>query len=249
MSDSADKVIAFPGRPFDPALPWLSAQGLFLDTGGRRLFDGLDLSLKAEGVTALIGPNGAGKSLLLRILAGLVSPDMGTVTRAPDAGRPAIVFQKPKLLRRSVRANLRYALRTAGLPRAQHSAELDRLLTLGDLHELARQPARSLSGGEAQRLAFVRALAARPSVLLLDEPTASLDPASTFVLERLIAQIAKDGVRVLMVTHDRAQAERLASEVVFLSKGTLTEQSPAAAFFAGPKSEAAQAYLAGRLVL
>jgi tungstate transport system ATP-binding protein len=106
-----------------------------------------------------------------------------------------------------------------------------------------------LSGGEQQRLSLVRALAARPELLLLDEPTSSLDPQATAALEALVATAAGRGVKVVLVTHDRDQARRVAEEVVFLNQGRVTERRPAAEFFDRPQSPEARAYLAGRLLL
>ena len=104
-----------------------------------------------------------------------------------------------------------------------------------------------LSGGEQQRLAMARALASFPEVLFLDEPTASLDPASTLAVERLIATAVDGGTKVVLVTHDIGQARRVASEVVFMANGRVAEAGEARAFFAGPASAAGRAYLDGEL--
>jgi tungstate transport system ATP-binding protein len=116
------------------------------------------------------------------------------------------------------------------------------------LSGLAGRPARLLSGGEQQRLALARAAALRPEVLFLDEPCASLDPAATHAVEEIIARIAATGTKIVMTTHDLAQARRLAGEVLFLHRGRLLEQAPADAFFAGPASPDAAAFLRGELV-
>ncbi len=199
-----------------------------------------------------MGPNGAGKSLSLRMMAGLVKPDAGEVSFAggrPGAQDVALVFQKPVLLRRSVRANLAHALATYGVPRRERPARLADLLRRTDLEGLAQAPARRLSGGEQQRLAMARALAAGPRFLLLDEPTASLDPHATAAIEALICRAAADGVKVVLVTHDRGQAARLADDVLFLHRGRLAEAAPARRFFEAPASREARAYLAGDLLV
>jgi tungstate transport system ATP-binding protein len=237
-----------------PILP-LEARGLVYAAGGRRLVDGLDLSLRPGTLAVMLGPNGAGKSLTLRLLHGLLPLTAGTVTwagRPADAAvrrRQAMVFQKPVHLRRSAAANLDYVLKLAGLPATARRARLQELLTLGNLLHLARLPARLLSGGEQQRLAVVRALALEPDLLFLDEPTASLDPAATLAIEALIERAHRAGTTILLVTHDLGQARRLAREVVFLHRGRVAEQADAASFFAAPRSEAASTFLAGRLVL
>ncbi|MHA1529862.1 MAG: ABC transporter ATP-binding protein [Alphaproteobacteria bacterium] len=223
------------------------------EVGGKRLIDGVSLTLDLGPLTCVMGPNGAGKSLLLRLIAGLIRPTGGHVTYGGEvAARPsriALVFQRPVLLRRSVSANLDHALKTYRVPRAERSGRIAWLLALGQLQALAQQPARVLSGGEQQRLSMVRALAARPALLLLDEPTASLDPQATDAIEALIRKVAGEGVKVVLVTHDRDQARRMADEIVFLHHGRIAEQAAAIRFFDQPRSPEAQAYLAGRLLL
>jgi len=232
----------------------LAVEGLVFEAGGRRLIDGLDLSLTAGPLTVVLGPNGAGKSLLLRLLHGLIAPAAGRISwagRAPDRAlrlRQALVFQRPVLLRRSVAANLRYALAAHGIRGRERQARAEAWLARAGLAELARRPARLLSGGEQQRLALARALACDPEVLLLDEPTASLDPASALAIETLIRAARDAGTKVVLVTHDLAQARRLAEEVVFLDRGRVEEVAPADAFFERPASERARAFVAGRLV-
>lgn len=228
-----------------PLLP-LSVRGLVLERGGQRLIDNLSLDLGAAGCTAIMGPNGAGKSLLMRLLHGLITPDAGRIDwngTAPGHATPrqAMVFQKPVLLRRSVRANMAFV--------CQDAARIDALLDHVGLLEKAARPARKLSGGEAQRLALARALATDPEVLFLDEPTASLDPASTALIEHSALETRSRGVRVIFVTHDAAQARRVADDVVFLHRGRVVEHAATDAFFPRPASAPARAYLDGRIVL
>jgi tungstate transport system ATP-binding protein len=238
----------------DSCLP-LEARGLTFEAGGRRLIDGVDLTLQAGSVTAVLGPNGAGKSLLLRLLHGLLKPTQGEVRwagRPADraiAARQAMVFQRPVLLRRSVAANVRYALAVRGVARADCEARLAAVLRSARLEHLAERPARVLSGGEQQRLALARALSTAPEILFLDEPTASLDPAATHAIEELLREAHAAGTTIVLVTHDRGQARRLAHEVLFMHRGRLAEQTSADAFFAGPASAQARAFLDGRIVL
>lgn len=234
-----------------PLLP-LTVRGLVFEAGGRRLIDGLDLSLSTTGITMVIGPNGSGKSLLLRLLHGLIEPTAGEITwsgQAPNRSvqkRQALVFQKPVLLRRSVSENIDFVLRLNGRPGADRR---DQLLGRVGLLSLARQPARLLSGGEQQRLALARALARKPEVLLLDEPTASLDPASVQMIEAIVKEARQAGTLIIFVTHDIGQLRRLADDVVFLHRGRVAEHSSANEFLQSPASEAARAFLAGRIVL
>ncbi|WP_181708443.1 heme ABC exporter ATP-binding protein CcmA [Chthonobacter rhizosphaerae] len=249
MADGCPPNLQVTGRA-SPLLP-LVVRELALRRGDQPVLASVTFTLQGGGVTVLLGPNGAGKSVLLKALDGLILPDAGTVTwagRAPDdvvRRRIGFVFQDPVLLRRSVLANLTYVSDLRRLPR---SAAETALAGVG-LTALAHRPARVLSGGERQRLALARALVDRPDVLLLDEPTASLDPASVGAIEAVIRREAASGTAVVLVTHDVAQARRLADRVVFLHAGRVTEETPAERFFAGPASEAARAYLAGRLLI
>ena len=228
----------------------LRLEDVRLRRGGRDVLDGLTMAVPDRGITAIMGPNGAGKSLSLRVMAGLVSPDSGAVVHALTGPQDiALVFQKPVLLRRSVRANLAHALAVYGVPRRARRARLGELLDFGRLAAIAESPARALSGGEQQRVAMVRALAARPRLLLLDEPTASLDPEATAAIEALIRDVAGSGTAVALVTHDRGQADRLADNACFLYRGRAVETAPAAQFLLAPKSPEAQAYFAGKLLL
>ncbi len=224
----------------------VTTHGLAFDAGGNRRVGPLDLDLPATGITVLMGPNGAGKSLLLRLLHGLITPTAGQIKISTD--RQAMVFQKPVMLRRSVAENLIFVLKRRH-PRAEVEGRCRNILREIDLEARAGQPARALSGGEQQRLALARALATEPELLFLDEPTASLDPASTLAIEATVMRAAAEGTKVVLVTHDTGQARRVAGDVVFLHKGMVCEHSLAADFFDSPVSEQARAYLDGRIVL
>lgn len=233
----------------DGSLFPLRVRGLTLGFGGQTVLDGLDLDLGPTGCTVVMGANGAGKSLLLKLLHGLIAPTGGRIDWGGQAGaatrRQALVFQAPVLLRRSVAANLDFVLRARGKDRRRRAALLEHV---GLAHKAA-QPARRLSGGEAQRLALARALATDPEVLLLDEPTASLDPASVLAIERIVSEARDRGMRIVFVTHDVGQARRMADDVVFLHRGRVVEHAAAGDFFAMPRCAAARAYLDGRIVV
>jgi tungstate transport system ATP-binding protein len=237
-----------------PVLP-LELRRLSLEAGGRRLIDSIDLTVEELGITVILGPNGAGKSLLLRLVHGLVPPTEGIILwggRPMDAEirrRQAMVFQKPVLLRRTSAANITYALGLRGIARSERNSRAQQALELAGLERHAFTPARVLSGGEQQRLCLARALSLDPEVLLLDEPTASLDPASTLVIERLLIGAKHRGIKVIVVTHDVGQARRLAQDVIFLHHGRLIEHQPAGRFFEHPESDMARAFMAGGLVL
>jgi len=217
------------------------------------ILDDISLTFDAGPPTALIGPNGAGKTTLLRAAMGLIPVSRGHIDwggrdDAPPTRR-AILFQRPTMLRRSASGNIRYALAAAGVPRSQRATRAAELLALVGLSGLGDRPARRLSGGEQQRLALARALARVPAILFLDEPTASLDPAATKAIEDIVRAVTARGVKVVMSTHDLGQAKRLAGNVVLLHRGRLIENSPAAEFFAQPRSQEARKFIAGELLV
>ena len=228
------------------------ARGLSYRVADTQLIDNVDLTLAAGTLTVMMGPNGAGKSLMLRLMHGMVMPTAGEVLWG---GKPlsdsvrmhqAMVFQRPVLLRRSVAANIRFVL---NLRKTKTNKRIEDILNEVGLSNRAHQPARLLSGGEQQRLCLARALALDPQILFLDEPTASLDPASTAAIEGIVRKAHERGTKIIFVTHDIGQARRLADDVVFLERGRLTEHTPSQQFFENPESQAARDYLAGRLVL
>jgi tungstate transport system ATP-binding protein len=230
----------------------LRLESVSYEAGGKRLIDGVSLTLAAGPRTVILGPNGAGKSLLMRLCHGLIVPSAGRIdwlgAASDDARqRQAMVFQRPVMLRRSAAANVAYALKLRRVQRRERAARTALMLERTGLAGLAGQPARSLSGGEQQRLALARAWATAPEMLFLDEPTASLDPAATSAVEDIVAQMHAAGTKIVMTTHDLAQARRLADEIVFLHRGRLLEQRPAAAFFAEPATREAAAFIAGEL--
>lgn len=228
----------------------LRLSGLRFAPAERVVLESVDLELSGDGISVILGPNGTGKTLLLRLLAGLLPAHGGTIEwggRTQPDGRLAMVFQQPMLLRMSVFANVEFALRPQAMSTAERKQRtLEVLERVGLLHR-EKDCARLLSGGERQRLALARAWAMRPRLLLLDEPTASLDPSATEAVERIIREIRTEGAKVLMTTHNLGQATRIADDIIFLADGRVQEHEPAQRFFARPQSKAARAYLQGEL--
>jgi len=225
--------------------------------GDRCVVDVPDLEIRDGEILGIVGPSGAGKSTLLRLLNLLETPTHGTVAyshRAPGDETPlsvrreiTTVFQRPALLRRSVAANVRVGRRLRGLDAKGHATEhwLDKL----GLADLAGASARTLSAGEAQRVAFARALAVEPSVLLLDEPTGNLDPYNVGLLEEIVrTENAERGTTVVVVTHDVFQAKRLADRTALMVAGRIVELSPTADFFSTPGDPRTAAFLRGDLL-
>lgn len=240
-----------PARGHAPAILPLSLEGVGYAVAGTALLSDLTLRVEAGRRLVVMGPNGAGKSLLLRLCHGLIEPTRGRRLWASGEGRAeaqAMVFQRPILLRRSVAANLAYPLALKGLPRTERAATVARTLGRFGLTPLADRPARLLSGGEQQRLALARAWSMRPHILFLDEPSSALDPSATRIIEEMIAGFSAEGITIVMTTHNLGQARRLAQDVAFLHRGRLIEHRSAAAFFAGPQTPEARAFLAGDLI-
>jgi tungstate transport system ATP-binding protein len=214
------------------------------------LLHGISFTQENKGISAILGPNGAGKSLLLSMIHGLLKPDTGAITWdgvAADKTKldRGYVFQAPIVLRRSVRDNIAYPLKALRKNNTLRHRDIENMLALAQLTELADQPAASLSGGEAQRMALARALITRPGTLLLDEPCSNLDPASTKLIESMIHSFVADGGSVFISTHDLAQAKRLANVVLFIESGRLLEHTEADSFFAEPSTKQGTAYLNG----
>jgi tungstate transport system ATP-binding protein len=221
--------------------------------GGVAILDRISVVIGPGAPTVLIGPNGSGKTTLLRAAMGLMPLSRGSLTwggrEVSPPTRRAILFQHPVMLRRSAAGNIRYALGAANVPRAEHGKRIGDLLALVGLDDMQSRPARRLSGGEQQRLALARALARDPTVLFLDEPTASLDPYAAKAIEDAVRKVTARGVKVVMSTHDLAQAKRLAGDIMLLHRGRLIENGPASEFFAAPRSEEARTFVAGELLV
>src|ERR1700730_17679461 len=197
------------------------------------ILDRVALALGPGEPTVLVGPNGAGKTSLIRLAGSLAAPTTGRLRShsqpQTDRRRIAVVFQRPIMLRRSAAANVAYGLpRCSGRERKQR---VDDLLAQVGLSHVRERPARRLSGGEQQRIALARALAREPEVLFLDEPTASLDPASTKAFEDVVRAVVARGIKVVMSTHDLGEARRLAGDVLMLHRGRVIERGDAAPFF------------------
>lgn len=222
-------------------MTWLSIDGLTLTEGGTRIIDAATLELSAQR-NVVLGPNGAGKSTLLRLIHGLLHPSGGRLDWAKPLTQ-AMVFQRPIMLRTTVLANVEYGLKLKGHAAADRRRRAAESLARVGLEQIATRPARLLSGGEQQRVALARAWALEPELLILDEPTASLDPASSREVERIINEIAASGTRILMTTHNLGQAKRIAEEIIFIDRGRIVEQTAVARFFTLPQSEAAQGFL------
>ena len=226
---------------------------------GRQVLNVPALDVRRGEILGLVGPSGAGKSTLLRLLTLLEAPTGGRIAFegrwfASPAEAPlelrrrvALVFQRPILLSASVFDNVAYGLRIRGCRDVR--SRVEEVLARVGMLPMQHAPSRTLSGGELQRVALARALVVEPEVLLLDEPTANLDPGHVKAIEAIVREANRaHGTTVVLVTHNIFQARRLAQRVGLLVGGRLVEVAPAQAFFQAPQTEEARAFVAGDMV-
>ena len=223
---------------------------------GRTVLDLAALDIEPGEILAVVGPSGAGKSTLLRLLNFLEAPSAGALAfdgRSVGPEPPlevlrqvTTVFQQPLMLHGTVRDNVAFGLRLRGrASTALVDAALDRVGLTG----LAGHSARKLSGGEAQRTALARALVLQPRVLLLDEPTANLDPYNVGLIETIVREHNHaHATTVVVVTHNVFQARRLAHRAAFLLAGRLIETAPVEALFNAPSDARTAAFVRGEMV-
>lgn len=238
----------------------LAVRGLYKSYGGQPVLSDVNLDFPPGSVNVLLGPNGTGKTTLLRLLDLLERPDRGQVlvderplaycrfSQQKEARlRLGMVFQSPMLLDGSVCFNLEYALKLRGS--APDAARIFELLQRVGLGGKTEQPARSLSGGEKQRLQLARVMLLDPEVYLLDEPTSSLDPLSARVVERIVGEIAATGRTVVLSTHNLLMARSIGQRFFFFSGGRLLQQGDGDSLFSRPVSVDIAEYSAGGNVL
>lgn len=226
---------------------------------GRRVLTVDHLKIRRGEIFGVVGPSGAGKSTLLRLLNFLEPPTTGRI-RFLDAEftaeqevplrlrrRVTTVFQRPLLLNRGVQTNVSYGLQLRG--QRDIDTEIEATLEEVGLLDLAHQRARTLSGGEAQRVALARAIVLRPDVLLLDEPTANLDPYNVGLIEEIIQRRNREqGTTLVLVTHNVFQAKRLAHRVALMLEGSIVEVTDVESFFEDPEDPRTAAFVRGEMV-
>ena len=212
---------------------------------GRTILQSDDLHIPLTGITALIGPNGAGKTTLLRLIHGLIEPSIGQCDRPFTPHESALVFHYTPMLKATVREHLTLLRDT---DRTIRDEAIDEALQSVGIAHLANNPAQRLSAGERQKLCFARARLQNPKLVLLDEPTANLDPNASDDVEQMIAQLAKDGKAVLFASHNMAQVKRLATHLIFMQDGKILEISSPGVFFKNPQTKEGSQFLAREFI-
>lgn len=227
---------------------------------GRKVLDLPDLEIEEGEILGIVGPSGAGKSTLLRLLGLLEAPTQGHLNirlnghhityhsaTLADRRQMATVFQRPLLLSRRVRGNVGYGLKLRG--DRNWEKQVDHALDRVALRHLAEAKPHTLSGGEMQRVAVARALVLSPSILLLDEPTANLDPHNIKVIEDfLMEEYHRYRPTIIIVTHNIFQAKRLATRMILIMDGQIIESAPTDQFFSNPQSPITKAFITGDLI-
>jgi tungstate transport system ATP-binding protein len=226
--------------------PVLSLREVSVRFGTVQALHQVTLDVHRGDFIALVGANGSGKTTLLRALHGMLA-HQGSRLLADRGALQAMVYQRPFMLRLTLANNMRLALWLAGVPRAQWPQRMESALRRVGLLDLLERPARALSAGQQQRLALARAWVIGPSVLFLDEPTASLDPTAKKEVEALLAGFSAEGMTLVMSTHNLGQAKRMASRVIYLEQGQIHVDLPTDRFFSESLEGPASLFVRGEM--
>lgn len=228
---------------------------LIKDYGSRRVLDIESLAIKKGSLMGLIGPNGAGKSTLIKIIAGLENPSQGKVYYNNEILQEkhykdmTLVFQKPYLLRTTVFNDIAYPLVLRKESKEEINKKVNSIIEEMGLSEFKNKKTWTLSGGETQKVALARALTFKPRLLMLDEPTANIDPSSIAVMERMIRKINReDNTTVMVITHNLQQAKRICKDLVFMHKGMVMESGETNAVISKSRSSVTKAFIQGELL-
>jgi tungstate transport system ATP-binding protein len=219
-----------------------------------RVLESVSLEMQGGKIIVLLGVNGAGKTTLMRIMSGLENADSGQLifnSQNIDCKTlrqvSTLVFQKSAMFSTNVYDNLAYGLKIRKVPKEEIKKRVAEALQAVRLSGFEKRKAKKTSGGEQQRLALARAFLLESHVLLLDEPTANLDPNSAAIIEKAIVAKKNSDRIIVMATHNLAQARRMADEIVHIYNGQIVEAVTTEAFFENPKSEISKKFVEGEL--
>ncbi|NCO66978.1 MAG: ABC transporter ATP-binding protein [Nitrospirae bacterium CG_4_10_14_0_8_um_filter_41_23] len=237
----------------------LTVSNISKNYNGKPVLRDCSFSFDSSGIYVLMGPNGSGKSTFLRICALLECPDSGEVNFSSGSNivrkdtelrrRISLVLPKIGLFNTTVFKNVAYGLKIRGMKKKEIEERVDKALELVGLIHKKNHTALTLSSGETQRLGIARAMVIEPEILFLDEPTASLDPHSTTIIEEAITKLkGNNRLTIIMVTHNIFQAQRLADMVLFMYDGRIVDHGPNKEFFEKPKDERAYRFITGQMV-
>ena len=238
----------------DRKQPIIEISDLSFEFNGKALISIEKLIVYEPKITVILGPNGAGKSLLLKLIQGIQKPSAGRIKLRgipieENQERLTMVLQAPILLRLSVYYNIAMCMNRSNFFLSSSEKEaIYRLLKKVGLEDKLNVPAKFLSGGEKQKLSLARALISNPSILLVDEPTSTIDPTTTLLIENMIREQSELGTKIIFVTHDINQAFRLANDAVMIYKGKIVEHGSVESFFQKPSSSFTKRYLSGSLL-
>jgi len=223
---------------------FIELRDITVKSNGRVILNIQHAIIPADRITACIGPNGAGKTTLLKLLDGLIKPDTGTVSYS-FAKKTALVLHHTPMIKASTKTNLSM-VRDADSRITDEAIE--QVIEQVGLGKLASSPAHKLSAGERQKLCLGRAILQKPNLVLLDEPTANLDPNTTEQVEEMIRQFDGQNTDVIFSSHQLAQVQRLARYIIFIDHGEIKEKGPVGPFFLNPQTQAAKRYLHQELI-
>lgn len=219
-----------------------------------RAVNSVSINFLGGSLITLVGVNGAGKSSLMRMIAGLDKPDQGKIlfnNELIEDGNlrkiATLVFQKTAMFSMTVYDNLAYGLRFRERPEKEIKEKVTAALEVVKLREFEKRKAKKTSGGEQQRLALARAFVLEPKILLLDEPTANLDPNSATIIEKAVLERKNNDRIIVMATHNLNQARRIADQIIHMHDGKIVEVNSPKEFFENPKSELTKKFISGNL--
>lgn len=229
----------------------ITSKDISLQINERTILDNITFEFGQGKIYGIIGPNGAGKSSFLKIITGFVNPTSGNVyfenkVISEPQQNIAVVWQKPYMLRTTVYKNIAYGLKIRGLKKDEIKEKVNEVVEIFELNNIINQRAVSLSGGEMAKVAIARAVATSPELLILDEPTASLDPKNILDIEKIIVNLKQRyNMTIILVTHNMFQAKRIADETLFFHSGRLIEAQTTTKLFANPLNILTEEFISG----